>query len=110
MPLFKKRTKEDVKSKKAFTFGKKKDGSKAKSGVVVTFNDGDKVTLLTPSGKGTKYAEDLRTGQVHSNDMEIKKDKKDNPRRLSDLQRSYRSGYLAAQRDSAKAYKAKKNN
>ena len=66
MAFFKRRTKQDVKSKKPFSFGNKtKSGKVAKSGTTVEFNDGSKTTLLNPSGKGTKYAIELGTKFAH---------------------------------------------
>ncbi len=106
---FLKRSKEDVKSKKAVTWSgaRKKDGTKQKSGTVVTFNDGTTTTLLTPSGKATKYSEELRQGKKLTNDGEVKKDKKGREKRLNDTGRAWRSGYLQAQKDAHKAYKAR---
>lgn len=103
------RTKLDVQSKKAFTLGQKKNGGKEKSGVVVTYNDGEKQTFLTPAGKSRKFVEELKSGEKLTNDMQVKKNKKGKPRRLKDTERAYRSGYLAARKDAAKAYKAKKS-
>lgn len=63
--------------------------------------NGKEVTVYNPSEKGIMYAGDLKTGKdIHD-------------RELTDTQKAYRSGYLKAQNDSAKAYKArefKKNN
>ncbi len=84
------------------TGAKRKDGRKVRSGTVVTFNDGSSRTLLTPAGKGEKYAAELRNNQAYTNDFELKKDG------LTKQQRAYRGGYLDAMKDSAKAFNAKK--
>lgn len=111
MAFFKRRTKEDVVEKKSFSFGNKtKSGKNAKSGTVVTYKDGTKQTLLTPSGKGAKYALEQKSGVRHTNDLEIKIDPNTgSPSKLSREQAAYRGGYLDALKDSAKVYKAKKN-
>lgn len=101
------RTKSDVKSKRAFTLGNKQSGGKERSGVVVTYKDDTKQTFLTPAGKSRKFVEELKSGEKLTNDMQVKTDKKGKPRRLRDTERAYRSGYLAARKDAAKAYKAK---
>ena len=109
MSLFKKRTKQDVKSKKPFAWGTKtKKGKQQKSGTVVEFNDGTSTTLLTPAGKGTKYASELAMNCAITNDGVFKTDGNGNELELSAEQRAYRAGYLDCQKDSAKAYKAKK--
>ena len=71
------------------------------------------VTLLNPSEKGKKFASELKTGVRMTNNGEVKKGKDGKPLKLSksgkDAQaRAYRSGYLAARRDSANAFKARK--
>ena len=97
MEFFKRITKQDVKSKKPFSFvNKTKSGKVAKSGTTVEFNDGSKTTLLNPSGKGTKYAIELGTNSRITNDGEFKTD--DNGNELA---------YLDALKDSAKAYGAR---
>lgn len=105
---FKKKTKADVRSKKNFSWGKNpKTGKAKKSGVTVTFNDGTETTLLTPSGKGDKYAAELGMGVRITNSGEFKRNNgAEIP--LTPEQRAYRSGYLDAQKDNAKAYNAKK--
>ena len=109
MALFKQRTKQDVKSKKKFFGkGKKADGKKRQSGVTVTFNDCTSVTLLNPSGKGEKYANELRDGKRYTNDGQVKLDKNGNEMPLTAEQRAYRSAYLQALSDSAKAHNAAK--
>lgn len=77
-----------------------------------TNRKGKTVTLLNPSEKGRKYAVELKSGKRLTNNGEIKKDKDGKPRKLGktgkDAQaRAYRSGYLQARKDSAKAWKSK---
>lgn len=108
MGIFKKRTKADVKSKKPFSWGTKtKKGKEQKSGTVVEFKDGTSTTLLTPSGKATKYAGELAMGVKVTNDGEFKT-KNGKEVELDCCERAYRAGYLDAQKDNAKAYNAKK--
>ena len=64
-------------------------------------------TLLNPHGKGVKYAQELATGQHFTNDFHEKKDNKGRALRITDTQAAFRSGYLQAQKDSARAYNAK---
>ena len=61
-----------------------------------TTKTGKKIVLLNPSEKVLRYARQLKKGQDHAGKI------------LSDTQRAYRSGYLDARTDSAKAFKAKK--
>lgn len=70
--------------------------------------NGKKVTLLNPSEKAGKYADELRNGIRYTNDGRYKADKDGVVMGLSDEQRSYRAGYLDARKDNAKAYKANK--
>ncbi len=108
---FKQRSKQDVKSKKKiFGNSTKSNGKKRQSGVTVTFNDGEKVTLLNPSGKGEKYAKELKENKRYTNDGKVKTDKNGKPLELTKEQRAYRSAYITALSDSAKAYNAKKVN
>ncbi len=105
---FIKRTKQDVKSKKKFFGeGKKADGKKRQAGVTVTFNDGSSVTLLNPSGKAEKFVKELKEDKRYTNDGKVKKDKDGNEMHLTSEQRAYRSAYIKALSDNAKAYKAK---
>lgn len=105
---FKKRTKADVVGKENFSRGKKKNGKPRKSGTIVHFNDGTSTVLLTPAGKGEKYANELKNGVKTYNDGSIKRDEYGFPVDLTAEQRAYRSGYLDSQKDNAKLYKAKK--
>lgn len=90
----------------AFTFLK----TKKKTGELVRDSNGNpiKVTLLNPSEKGQKFARELREGRKRRNDGSFYIDKTGHTVKLSDNQRAYRSGYLDAQKDSVKAYKARK--
>lgn len=101
------RSKKDVVKVTTIFKGEKKNGKSKKYGVVVEFNDGKATTLLNPSGKAEKYANELKDGVRVTNDGLIKRDKSDYPLELNNCQRSYRRGYLAAQKDNAKAYNAK---
>ena len=103
------RTKQDVQSKTVLLKGEKKNGKPKKYGTVVGFKDGTSTTLLTPSGKGAKYAAELSANVAVTNDGIIKRDDFGMPKELDCCQRAYRAGYLDAQKDSAKAYNAKKN-
>lgn len=109
---FKLRSKSDVKSKKSFAFvegSKTKSGRKRKDGTVVTFKDGTSTTLLTPSGKGAKYAAELAMGVKITNDGDFKHGVDGSEIVLTPEQRAYRAGFLDSQKESAKAYKAKKS-
>ena len=74
--------------------------------VVVKTRRGKKVTLLNPAEKGRKYAAELKSGVRATNDHVVKRDKKGNKMRLTKSQRIWRSGYLSARSDEAKAYKS----
>lgn len=76
--------------------------------VTVTNKKGKKVVLLNPSEKGRKYADELRNGAKQTNSGMIKFGENGKPIYLTDEEKAYRGGYLDAQKDSAKAYKAKK--
>lgn len=78
--------------------------------VVVKSKRGNDVILLNPSEKGTKMLCELQNNVHITNDGMIKTDKIGKPRRLSDTQKAYRSGYLAAQKDARKAFKSKNPN
>ena len=72
----------------------------------ITTKNGTVITLLNPSEKGAKFASELRTGFAKTNDGRPKLDAKHTQTKLTDTQKSWRSGYLAAQKDSAKCYNA----
>ena len=69
--------------------------------------DGREVTLLNPAEKGKKFADELRSGVKITNDRDIKRDKAGNYVTLDRESRAYRSGYLDARKDSARAWKSK---
>lgn len=97
-----------VKEKKPLFSGRKnKSGKNTRIGTEVTYSDGGKQTLLTPAGKGTKYAVELREKLRITNDGIIKTDDKGKPLSLTKEQRSYRAGYLDAQKDAAKAFNSR---
>lgn len=86
-------------------------GKTAKEIIMATIikKNGKNITLLNPSEKGRKYADELRNGVRQRNDGLLKTDPVlGRPVRLTKEQRSYRAGYLDAQKDSAKAYNARK--
>lgn len=97
-----KRTKADVESVETLYSGNRKVGS------YVKFKDGTDVTLRNPSGMGSKYAAELRDGVRYTNDGEIKVDDEGNPLGLSNTQKSWRGGWFAHAKASAKAFKARK--
>ena len=76
--------------------------------VKVKSRNGKDVTLLNPSEKGRKYADELRNGVKQTNEGMLKWGDDGKPERLTDKAKAYRAGYLDAQKDSAKAYKSKK--
>ena len=63
---------------------------------------------MNPSEKGRKFADELRNGAKQTNDGYIKFDPVGKPVRLKDTEAAYRSGYLDAQKDSARCYNARK--
>lgn len=70
---------------------------------------GREITLLNPHEKGTKYFDELTNDVRLTNDQSIKFDKFGQPTRLTKTEKAWRSGYLAAQRDSRKCYNATKD-
>lgn len=72
-------------------------------GKKVTTKKGKTITLLNPSQKAEKYACELRERHAMTNDGRFKADE-DGPFPLTDTQKAYRSGYLDARKDSARAY------
>ena len=72
--------------------------------VIVKNKKGRDVVLLNPSERGAKFASELRNNYQKTNSGIPKKDKYGLHKGLSDEQRAFRSGYLTAQSDSAKAY------
>ena len=83
-------------------------GKDRKVGVEVQDKKGNKKVLLTPSGKGMKYANELKGGFKITNEWQVKTDKDGNIPELTREERAYRSGYLDSQKDNAKAYNYKK--
>ncbi len=65
---------------------------------------GKSITLLNPAEKARKFADELNNKVHQTNDGHLKFDKFGQPASLTDTERSYRSGYLAARKDSAKLY------
>lgn len=92
-------------------WGKKnKSGKRTKNGVhLVNTEDGTKSTVLTPAGKGAKYAQELKDGKRMTNSGAPKMGENGKQLGLTKQQRAFRSGYLQARKDSANAYKANKN-
>ncbi len=77
-------------------------------GTELIYDDGTRVVLLNSHGKTTKYFNEVTTGKLLTNDFSPKVNPKSNKQyTLRDMQRSFRAGYLQAQSDNAKAYKAK---
>lgn len=64
---------------------------------------GKPITLLNPYEKGNKYFNELQVNTRFTNDGV----NKNGGQPLTPEQRAYRAGYLAAQKDSHKAFKAK---
>lgn len=77
-------------------------------GKKVKTKKGTVVTLLNPAQKAKKFADELGTNMHYTNDGKYKPDK-NGEIGLSAGQRAYRSGYLDARKDSAKAYNYNKN-
>lgn len=66
--------------------------------------------LLNPYEKGNKAFAELRDGVHYTNDCKVKYNKRTGkPVRLTDTEKAYRSGYLAAQKDSRRAYNSRRN-
>ena len=75
--------------------------------VKVRTKKGNVITLLNPSEKGKKYAKELKTGRKITNSGSYKLDSNKKSIKLTPAESAYRGGYLDAQKDSAKAFKAK---
>lgn len=97
-------------SKKKPLFGRRRTakGRQERIGTVVMNSDGEVSVLLTPAGKGTKAAFELREGVKVTNDGTVKMDNNGNPLKLTAKGRAWRAGYLAARKDNAKIYNRKK--
>ena len=72
---------------------------KTKESTVCRTEDGKKVVLLTPSGRGKRYGRELNTGYNNRTGE-----------KLNDVAAGYRMGYRAALAEQAKIYNKKKNN
>jgi len=68
---------------------------------------GKTITLLNPNEKGRKAAYELKHGIKYTNAGQPKVNKLGEIIVLNKTERAYRAGYLAARKDSGKAYKAK---
>lgn len=75
---------------------------------IVMTKKGKTFTLLNPSEKSEKFANELKFGFAKTNTLKTKRDSKGKDIKLSDTQLAFRSGYLQARKDSAKAFKSKK--
>ncbi|MDE6201543.1 MAG: hypothetical protein K2M47_06690 [Clostridiales bacterium] len=73
----------------------------------VTTKSGKKITLLNPAEKGRKFAAELKRNVHATNDHKIKRDDNGKEIPLTDTQKAWRSGYLAARKDNANCHKAK---
>lgn len=88
------------------------EGKRVRAGTRIMNEDGEVRTLLTPAGKGAKYAQELREDKHYTNDGAVKKylggSKEGRVKKLTPKERAYRAGYLDARKDSANAFKSKK--
>lgn len=89
-----------------------KEGKRMRAGTQISNEDGEVRTLLTPAGKGAKYAKELKENKQFTNDGAVKKHLsgkyEGKEKRLTKEQKAYRAGYLDSRKDSAKAFNAKK--
>ena len=77
--------------------GQRAKFNKQTAGVKCVTKKGKRFTLLNPAEKGSKFAVELRTGRnVYTGEH------------LTDTQKAYRSGFLKAQKDSARCFNAKR--
>lgn len=95
-----------AKKKKCKVLGNVVNNGK-KMGVVIETHKGKEKTLLNPHGKTVKYGNELESGVHLTNEGELKRDRDGNYMGLTPTEAAYRSGYIAAQADNAKAYNAK---
>lgn len=77
--------------------------------VKITNKKGKTITLLNPAEKAAKAAAELKIGVHGTNDKKIKRDQYGNAIPLTDTQKAWRSGYLAARKDSAACYNAQQD-
>ena len=83
----------------AYGKGKTKAGNRVHSGTKLIDGDGVVVkTLLTPAGKGAKYADELKNNRRITHDGQVKTNSCGCVQELTPEQRAYRGGYLAAQK------------
>ena len=75
---------------------------------IITTKNNKQIVLLNPSEKAEKYARELKGKFKCTNDGKLKLSENGKGIELSDVERSYRSGYLQARQDGAKAYKYNK--
>lgn len=75
--------------------------------IVKNKKSGKEVVLLNPAEKGRKAALELKRGVKMTNAGKFKLDENKKGIKLTDKERAFRAGYLAARNDSAKAFKAR---
>jgi len=63
---------------------------------LIRTKNGKSIVLLNPSEKGKRYARQMKAGKVRETGKELKP-----------TDYAFRAGYLAAQKDSANAFKSK---
>ena len=104
-----KKTYEVVRSRPVYgSRQRNRNGDAVRLGTKVQYADGRVGILLTPAGRGRKYAAELASGVKMTNDGQIKKTKSGKDMRLTKPARAYRSGYLDSRKDSAKCYNSKR--
>lgn len=95
-----------VKSTPIFEQSSTKRGQLNRVGTEIKTADGKIKTLLTPAGKGAKYADELKSNCRITNDGQVKTNSCGCVQELTSEQKAWRGGYLAAQKDSAKCHNA----
>ena len=80
------------------------DHSGQKIGVRGIGKTGKEITLLNPNGKGKKYANELKYGYAKTNTLDTKRTQEGKAIALTDTQKAFRSGYLQARKDNARAF------
>ena len=75
--------------------------------IVVKNKKGKNVTLLNPAEKGRKFADELHNGIKLTNSGHLKYNRNGGYIKLTNTEKAFRSGYLQARKDGARAYKAK---
>lgn len=66
--------------------------------------------LLNPAEKSRKYAIELRHNRALTNDGNRKYNEDGSPKKLTEVQRAFRAGYLTRQSDCNKAFRSKHPN